>query len=90
MKVSILIPKIFDHPSTYNSDLNLKIGDYVVVAFGKLEVTGVVWNDFEKKTNKNFVIKKVLRKLDVSPLKKYIIKFLNWFSEYDITLRGMA
>ena len=35
MKVSILIPKIFDHPSTYNSDLNLKIGDYVVVAFGK-------------------------------------------------------
>tara|TARA_B100000787_G_scaffold53464_1_gene38737 strand:+ start:363 stop:605 length:243 start_codon:yes stop_codon:yes gene_type:complete len=80
MKVLILIPNIFNHPFTHNSDLNLKVGDYVVGAFGKLEVTGVVWNNFEKKTNKNFVIKKVLRKLNISPLKKNTIKFLNWFS----------
>ena len=90
MKVLIVIPNIFNHPFIHNSDLNLKIGDYVVVAFGKLEVTGVVWNDFEKKNNKNFVIKKFLRKLDVSSLKKNTIKFLNWFSEYNITLRGMV
>ena len=89
MKVLILIPNIFNHPFTHNSDLNLKIGDYVVLAFGKLEVTEVVWNDFERKTSKNFVMKKVLRKLDVSPLKKIIIKFLNWFSEYNMTLKGM-
>jgi|TARA_B110000037_G_scaffold219032_1_gene283308 primosomal protein N' (replication factor Y) len=49
MKVPILIPNVFNHPFTYNSDLSLKVGDYVVVAFGKLEVTRVVWNDFEKK-----------------------------------------
>ena len=70
MKVPILIPNIFNHPFTYNSDLNLKVGDYVVVPFGKSEVTGVVWDDFEKKTNKNFAIKKILRKLDVPSLKK--------------------
>ncbi|MDB9739357.1 primosomal protein N' [Candidatus Pelagibacter sp.] len=90
MKVPILIPNIFNHPFTYNSDLTLKVGDYVVVPFGKSELTGVVWDAFEKKTNKNFAIKKVLRKLNVPPLKKNIIKFLNWFSEYNMTPKGMA
>ncbi|MDA9606516.1 primosomal protein N' [Candidatus Pelagibacter sp.] len=90
MKVPILIPNIFNHPFTYNSDLTLKVGEYVVVPFGKSEVTGVVWDDFEKKTNKNFAIKKVLRKLDVPSLKKNTIKFLNWFSEYNMTPKGMA
>ena len=90
MKVAILLPNIFNHPFTYDSDLNLKVGDYVVVPFGKSEFTGVVWNEFEKKTNKNFVIKKVSRKLDVPSLKKNTIKFLNWFSEYNMIPKGMA
>ena len=70
MKVPILIPNIFNHPFTYNSDLKLKAGDYVVVPFGKTELTGVVWDDFEKKTEKKFAIKKVSKKLDVPSLKK--------------------
>ncbi len=70
MKVPILIPNIFNHPFTYNSDLTLKVGDYVVVPFGKSEVTGVVWDDFEKKTNKNFAIKKVLKKIRCSTFKE--------------------
>ena len=61
MKVPILIPNIFNHPFTYDADLKLKVGDYVVVPFGKTELTGVVWDEFEKKTNKNFAIKKVLK-----------------------------
>ena len=90
MKVPILIPNIFNHPFTYNSDLNLRVGDYVVVPFGKSELTGVVWDEFEKKTNKNFAIKKVSKKLDVPSLKKSTIKFLNWFSEYNMIPKGMA
>jgi primosomal protein N' (replication factor Y) len=90
MKVPVLIPNIFNHPFTYNSDLKLKAGDYVVVPFGKSELTGVVWDDFEKKTNKNFVIKKVSKKLNVPSLKKSIIKFLNWFSEYNMIPKGMS
>ena len=90
MKVPILIPNIFNHPFTYDSDLKLKIGDYVIVPFGKSELTGVVWDEFENKTNKNFSIKKVLRKIDVPSLKKNTIKFLNWFSEYNMTPKGMA
>ena len=70
MKVPILIPNIFNHPFTYDSDIKLNIGDYVIVPFGKSKVTGVVWDEFEKTTNKNFSIKKVLNKLNVPSLKK--------------------
>ena len=69
MKYPILIPNIFNHPFTYESDLNLKVGDYVIVPFGKSKTTGVVWDEFEKDI-KNFQIKSVLKKLDVNPLKK--------------------
>jgi len=90
MKVPILLPNIFNHPFTYESDLKLKVGDYVMVPFGKSKITGVVWDEFEKKNNRNFKIKNVLKKLDVTPLKKTTIKFLNWFSEYNIIPKGMA
>ena len=49
MKVPILLPNIFDYPFTYDTNINLKVGDYVVVPFGKSKVTGIVWNEFEKK-----------------------------------------
>ncbi len=90
MKVPILLPNIFNHPFTYESDINLKIGDFVEVPFGKSKITGVVWDEFEKGNNKNFKIRSVLKKLNVSPLKKTTIKFLNWFSEYNIIPKGMA
>ena len=90
MKVPILLPNIFNHPFTYESDLNLKVGDYVIVPFGKSKITGVVWDEFEKKNNRNFKVKNVLKKLNVLPLKKTTIKFLNWFSEYNIVPKGMA
>ena len=54
MKVPILLPNIFNHPFTYKSDINLNVGDYVVVPFGKSKITGVVWNEFEKKKKQKF------------------------------------
>ena len=90
MKVPILLPNIFNHPFTYESNINLKIGDYVIVPFGKSKLTGVVWDEFEKKNNRKFKIKSVLKKLDINPLKKTTIKFLNWFSEYNMIPKGMA
>jgi len=70
MKVPILLPNIFNHPFTYETTLNLKVGNYVVVPFGKSNITGVVWDEFEKKTNKQFSIRKVLSKIEVPALKK--------------------
>ena len=69
MKVPILLPNIFNYPFTYETSLNLKIGDFVIVPFGKSKITGVVWNEFENE-KKNFFVKKVLCKLNVPSLKK--------------------
>ena len=91
MKVPILIPNIFDHPFTYESgNIDLKLGDYVLIPFGKTKITGIVWNEFEKETNKKFLLKKVILKLNVTPLSKNIIDFLNWFSQYNLVPKGMA
>ena len=90
MKFPVLLPKIFNFPFTYESDLKLKVGDYVIVPFGKSKVTGVVWNEFEIKNDKKFEVKSILNKLNVSPLKITTIKFLNWFSEYNLIPKGMA
>ena len=54
MKFPILLPNIFNHPFTYESDIKLKIGDFVEVPFGKSKIIGVVWDNFEKNSNKNF------------------------------------
>mgnify|MGYP001399190132 CR=1 FL=1 len=70
MKFPILLPNIFNHPFTYESDLELKIGDFVEVPFGKSKMIGVVWDDFEKKNNKNFKFKKIIKKLQIPSLKK--------------------
>ncbi len=50
-----------------------------MVPFGRSKITGVVWDEFEKKNNRNFKIKNVLKKLDVTPLKKQLSSFLTGF-----------
>ena len=90
MKYPILLPNIFDHPFTYESDIILNIGDFVIVPFGKSKITGVVWDEFEKDDKKTFKIKKVLKKLEILALKKETINFLNWFSKYNLIPKGMA
>ena len=90
MKYPILLPNIFDYPFTYESDIKLKIGDFVIVPFGKSKITGVVWDTFEKNDKKKFKVRKVLKRLKTSSLKKDTIKFLNWFSEYNLIPKGMA
>ncbi len=90
MRFPILLPNIFNHPFTYESDLKLNMGDFVEVPFGKSKIIGVVWNDFEKNSLKKFKVKKIINKLDIPSLKKNTINFLNWFSEYNIVPKGMA
>ena len=90
MKVPVLIPNIFNHPFTYDSNsLNLNKGDYVVVPFGSTKVTGIVWDSFEE-SKKEFKIKKIEKKLKVPKMKKNMIDFLNWFSIYNVVPLGMC
>ena len=91
MKIPVLFPKIFDHPFTYNNNTTkkLKPGDFVRAPFGTTEITGVVWTH-EQKSEKNFKIKKILKKLDVKNLKPSMIKFITWFSKYNLVPLGMS
>ena len=90
MKVPVLIPRIFDHPHTYLSKKygKLKTGSIVSVPFGKEEEIGVVW-DKEENTNKNFKLKNIKEKKDVS-LSHNLVKFINWFSLYNLAPKGMV
>ena len=31
MKIPVLVPNIFDHPFTYETDMELELGEYVLV-----------------------------------------------------------
>jgi len=90
MRVPILIPNIFNYPFTYETKIKLKLGDYVEVPFGKSKAIGVVWDEFEKNKNKNYAIKQVIKKFEIPSLNKNTMKFLNWFSEYNMIPKGMA
>ena len=90
MKYPVLLPNIFDHPFTYESELKLEVGDYVKVNFGKKIITGVIWDQFEKNTSKQFRIKSIEKKINIKPLKRQTIEFLNWFSKYNIVPLGMV
>ena len=90
MKFPILLPNIFNYPFTYESNLNLEIGDFVEVPFGRSKIIGVVWEEFEKESNKKFKIKNEIKKLNIPKLKKNTLDFLNFFSEYNIVPKGMA
>ena len=90
MKYPILLPNIFDHPFTYESESKLNIGDYVDVPFGTKIITGVVWDKFEENNNKNFKIKSIKERLNIRSLKKQTINFLNWFSYYNLIPLGMT
>ena len=91
MKIPVLFPKIFDFPFTYesNNSESLKPGDFVKAPFGTSEITGVVW-PYEQKTKKNFKIKKISRKINVKKLNPSMIKFITWFSKYNLVPLGMS
>ena len=90
MKVPVLIPRIFDHPHTYLSGEfdKLRPGTIVSVPFGKEKELGVVWDKIEE-TNKKFKLKTILEKKSLS-LNKNLVKFINWFSLYNLVPKGMA
>ena len=91
MKVPVLFPKIFNYPFTYKSELPEKLnpGDFVKAQFGSNEITGVIWTH-EQKTEKKFKLKKISKKINVNNLTPSMIKFISWFSKYNLVPLGMS
>ena len=91
MNTPVLLPLVFNFPLTYKSEKihSLKPGDFVEVPFGKGKKIGVVW-DKTQETTKSFKIKKIEKKLNKISLNKNMIKFINWFSTYNLTPKGLV
>ena len=91
MKIAVLFPKIFNYAFTYKSEINeiLKPGDFVKAPFGSSEITGVVW-PYEQKTEKVFKLKKISKRINTERLNLSMIKFISWFSKYNLVPLGMA
>ena len=91
MEVSVLIPKIFNHPFTYKNKLNKKLitGDLVVVPFGKNFEIGVVWDKTEL-LNKKIKLKNIKEKIDNFSINKRLVAFINWFSMYNLVPKGLV
>ena len=92
MEVPVLLPKVFNYPFTYSIDekkiKNLNQGDVVIVPFGKKREIGVVWDKINH-TKKKFKLKKIEKRISNIGLNKKIIKFINWFSIYNIVPKGL-
>ena len=52
MKFPILVPNIFNHPFTYESNLNLKVGDYVLYLLENLKLLVLFGMNLKKITIK--------------------------------------
>ena len=91
MKVPVLIPKIFNFPFTYDSDQlkNLKLGDIVIVPFGKFKEIGVVWDKIQPSV-KIFKIRNIEKKLNNFKINKNLVNYINWFSSYNLVSKGMV
>ena len=91
MKIPVLFPKIFDYPFTYKNETSdsLNPGDFVKAPFGTNEITGVIWPEAQK-TEKKFKLKKISKKIDVQRLNSTMIKFITWFSKYNLVPLGMS
>ena len=92
MEVPVLLPKVFNYPFTYLNNQkkikSLRLGDIVIVPFGRKKEIGVVWDKISH-TEKKFKLKHIEKKLTEISLNKKLIEFINWFSSYNIAPKGM-
>ncbi len=89
MKVQVLLPKVFNYPFTYYSNIpQIKIGDLVEVPFGSKNEIGVVWKNTYSEP-KNINIKSIDKKINYS-IDKKLVNFIEWFSTYNIVPIGLV
>ena len=91
MYINVLLPKIFNNLFTYKAEKksNLKIGDFVEVPFGKKNIElGIVWSKSQQ-IDQKLRIKNINKKINNFFIKKDLIKFIDWFSIYNIQSRGL-
>lgn len=91
-QVEVLLPKPFDHGFDYRVPANmaLKVGDYVLVPFGKQTLVGVVWREGTQNLAES-KIKEVQEIVEHIPfLSNTHMRYIEWVAAYCFAPRGMV
>ena len=86
----VLIPVAIDTAYSYRipPELDLAPGDFVVVPLGTRETLGVVWEARAAAGGDN--LKPVRHKLDWTPLRQPLRRFVDWLAQWTLSPRGMV
>lgn len=68
-------------------DIQVEIGDFVIIPFRNQEIIGVLWRK-DSSYNEINKIKSIIAKIDLPPIDNIILNFINWVAIYNITGKG--
>lgn len=86
----VLVPVAVDTAYSYRAPAHLALGpgDFVDVALGSRETTGVVWAMRRSASASN--LKPVLARRDIAPLRAPLMRFLDRLARWTLMPRGMV
>ena len=73
----------------YLSDKDLPVGQLVLASFGRRQEIGVIWPTPPDLSIPETKLKKIQSALDLPPLPKETIRFIDWVSRYTLSPPGM-
>ena len=88
-RITVLFPTplgCFD----YKADEALPVGTFVMAPFGRKKALGVVWDKAPDLSFDEAKVKSVSDVLDITPLPKQTIDFINWVANYTLAPVGMV
>ena len=87
MLYNVLLTRPLDKVFTYSSSIkNLKIGQTVIVSFGKKNEVGIIWA--KDISNSQYEIKGISKVIDNIILSSATIKFIIWVADYTLSPLG--
>ncbi len=89
MLYDVILTRPFDKVFTYSSlNKQLKIGQVVLVPFGKKIETGIIWNKNIEKPKHD--IKEITKVIENIILKDTTIEFIKWIANYTLAPKGLV
>ncbi len=94
--VEVLLPLPFDNCFTYESNMDLGVGDVVQVEFGRRRVSGVVYKVLSGdeaiavKGNSKYKIKSIDSKNELLSINKANLDFIDDVSRYNMATKGLV
>ena len=88
--IKILLPKPFDKPFDYmvEDDVQIELGAFVAVPFGKNQLRGVVW-DLSPPEIELRKIKPIVKvETHIAPMRKELRDFVDWVAKYSCFPKG--